>query len=228
LTGDFLTGGFSIDTGLGGLDSLGGGLFDDFLTGGFSVATFGSGGKVTGRGTGQSDSIPAYLSNGEYVMSNAAVSALGTPVLDALNKGDASALKQLCNCNDDGGGGFFDNLLGSGFLGIAGIALSGKKITPGGIMGSLGWGFGASALFGGGGPLHFADGGPVGYRSMMPRASSMRGYGRGGRSITIGDVHAPLIVNGEMDAKTMRKTQAQHSSNMRREVAEAVRKGLTQ
>ena len=48
-----------------------------------------SGGYVSGPGTGTSDSIPVRLSNGEYVMSAAAVDRIGTPLLDAMNRGDA-------------------------------------------------------------------------------------------------------------------------------------------
>lgn len=43
------------------------------------------GGYITGPGTGTSDSIPAYLSNGEYVMRAAAVSRYGTHMFDSLN-----------------------------------------------------------------------------------------------------------------------------------------------
>lgn len=46
-----------------------------------------TGGYITGPGTGTSDSIPAMLSNGEYVMSASAVNRIGTPLLDAMNHG---------------------------------------------------------------------------------------------------------------------------------------------
>ncbi|WP_213662855.1 hypothetical protein [Stutzerimonas stutzeri] len=48
---------------------------------------FSTGGRVRGPGTGTSDSIPAYLSNGEYVIRAAAVRQLGAGYLDLLNNG---------------------------------------------------------------------------------------------------------------------------------------------
>lgn len=46
---------------------------------------FASGGYVTGPGTSTSDSIPARLSHGEYVVNARAVSRLGLSFLDAIN-----------------------------------------------------------------------------------------------------------------------------------------------
>ena len=43
------------------------------------------GGYITGPGTATSDSIPAYLSNGEYVIKAAAVQKYGTHMFDSLN-----------------------------------------------------------------------------------------------------------------------------------------------
>jgi len=48
---------------------------------------FATGGYISGPGTGTSDSIPAYLSNGEYVINAAAVRKLGKRHLDMLNNG---------------------------------------------------------------------------------------------------------------------------------------------
>jgi len=48
---------------------------------------FATGGYISGPGTGTSDSIPAYLSNGEYVINAAAVRKLGKRHLDMLNSG---------------------------------------------------------------------------------------------------------------------------------------------
>lgn len=49
-----------------------------------------SGGFIIGAGTSTSDSIPAMLSNGEFVMSAAAVRRIGVPYLNRLNKGYAN------------------------------------------------------------------------------------------------------------------------------------------
>ena len=51
------------------------------------VAGFATGGLVSGAGTSTSDSIPAMLSNGEFVMRAEAVNRLGTSTLYALNEG---------------------------------------------------------------------------------------------------------------------------------------------
>ncbi|MFI3331831.1 MAG: hypothetical protein SNI51_02165 [Rikenellaceae bacterium] len=54
-------------------------------------ASFSTGGYVSGEGTSTSDSIPANLSNGEYVVNAAAVSALGVDTLDAINSANTSS-----------------------------------------------------------------------------------------------------------------------------------------
>lgn len=51
------------------------------------VASFAPGGRVHGTGTGTSDSIPAMLSNGEFVINAAAARQIGMPMLNALNNG---------------------------------------------------------------------------------------------------------------------------------------------
>lgn len=58
------------------------------------------GGPVFGAGTGTSDSIPAMLSNGEYVINAKAVRRLGLPLLNALNNGYA-----IGGAVSSGGGG---------------------------------------------------------------------------------------------------------------------------
>ena len=72
----------------GGGVSFGGGVFSNWNANPFSGGLFhASGGYISGPGSGTSDSIPAWLSNGEYVMSADAVSRLGVPFLNALNRG---------------------------------------------------------------------------------------------------------------------------------------------
>ena len=51
-----------------------------------------TGGHILGPGTATSDSIPAMLSNGEYVINAASVKAIGTPMLDKINKMAAGGL----------------------------------------------------------------------------------------------------------------------------------------
>ena len=54
---------------------------------GGAVKGFNTGGNVRGAGTATSDSIPAYLSNGEYVIKADSVKKYGTQTFDALNAG---------------------------------------------------------------------------------------------------------------------------------------------
>ena len=51
------------------------------------LANVASGGYIQGAGTSTSDSIPAMLSNGEYVVRAAAVKRIGVPRLNAINSG---------------------------------------------------------------------------------------------------------------------------------------------
>ena len=62
-------------------------------TAGYTQATFAAtGGYIQGPGTSTSDSVPARLSNGEYVLRASAVDRLGRPMLDVLNAtGDISS-----------------------------------------------------------------------------------------------------------------------------------------
>lgn len=71
------------------LNALSGGLTSALgFSGGGAVPKFAEGGHVRGPGTGTSDSIPAMLSNGEYVV-NAAATARHRALLDAINAGVA-------------------------------------------------------------------------------------------------------------------------------------------
>lgn len=64
----------------------GGGGFAARWKGAFGKA-LATGGSVAGPGTGTSDSVPAMLSNGEYVLNAQAVDRLGVPFLNGLNTG---------------------------------------------------------------------------------------------------------------------------------------------
>jgi hypothetical protein len=68
----------------GGFGGLIAGLFKGFANGGAVHAA--TGGRISGAGTGRSDSIPAMLSNGEYVV-NAAATAKHGELLNAINSG---------------------------------------------------------------------------------------------------------------------------------------------
>ncbi len=57
-------------------------------TPGMDPSKFANGGLVTGPGSGTSDSIPAMLSNGEFVLRHAAVQAIGLDTLRQLNQAD--------------------------------------------------------------------------------------------------------------------------------------------
>ena len=53
----------------------------------YGYVTKASGGYIRGEGTATSDSIPAYLSNGEYVIKASSVAKYGTETFDKLNAG---------------------------------------------------------------------------------------------------------------------------------------------
>ncbi|MFR1863184.1 MAG: hypothetical protein ACLTJQ_07125 [Dialister invisus] len=54
---------------------------------GFGILGHATGGLINGPGTATSDSIPAWLSNGEYVLNADAVRKVGLPLLNAINSG---------------------------------------------------------------------------------------------------------------------------------------------
>ncbi|KWK74141.1 phage tail tape measure protein [Burkholderia ubonensis] len=84
------TGGTSALTGIGG-DTITGSVASSTsgLAGGNTFGFHADGGAIRGPGTGTSDSIPAMLSNGEYVIKASAVQQIGIPALDAINSGRA-------------------------------------------------------------------------------------------------------------------------------------------
>lgn len=81
------------------------------------VRGYASGGRVHGPGSGTSDSVPAMLSNGEYVVRSAAVNRVGVGTLNAINNGQTSGF----------GGGMSEGV-GAGDLG--GSVLAQLLSTP--------------------------------------------------------------------------------------------------
>ena len=76
----------------------------DFTFDGFQGALKkATGGFISGTGTGTSDSIPAMLSNGEYVIKASTVGKVGTGFLDLLNSGRLSNMKLPVNKFATGG-----------------------------------------------------------------------------------------------------------------------------
>lgn len=144
-------GGGSIGGG-GGVGGGVGGIFMQLL--GSFASGFAAGGYVSGAGTGRSDSIPAMLSNGEFVI-NASAAGQTRPLLEAINAGKVSAEKaQGAMLAMFGNTGAFSGLLGK-FIGGAG----------GRAFGADGGGFAAALLGNLGGiasVLGFKDGGMVG------------------------------------------------------------------
>jgi len=61
-----------------------------------------TGGYISGPGTGTSDSIPARLSNGEYVIKQSSVARYGTGFLNKVNQGTLSPSEAIHNFADGG------------------------------------------------------------------------------------------------------------------------------
>ncbi|RQU96634.1 phage tail tape measure protein [Burkholderia cenocepacia] len=96
--------GFSSSSLLGG---VAGGLSDMFGAGGGNAYGFhlATGGRVTGPGTSTSDSIPAWLSNEEFVVKAAAVRKPGVlRLLEAINSGQDLGFAKFANGGLVGGG----------------------------------------------------------------------------------------------------------------------------
>ncbi|MGU7780533.1 phage tail tape measure protein [Burkholderia sp. PU8-34] len=113
-------GGFSSSSLLGG---FAGGMSDGIAgavggnTYGFHLAT---GGRVTGPGTSTSDSIPAWLSNDEFVVKAAAVRKPGVlQLLEAINSGRDISFAKFANGGLVGGGSAGGGVLGGQEAGVA-------------------------------------------------------------------------------------------------------------
>ncbi|MCA8213730.1 phage tail tape measure protein [Burkholderia cepacia] len=106
-------GGFSSSSLLGG---VAGGLSDMFGAGGGNAYGFhlATGGQVTGPGTSTSDSIPAWLSNEEFVVKAAAVRKPGVlRLLEAINSGQDLGFAKFANGGLVGGGSAGGGVLGA-------------------------------------------------------------------------------------------------------------------
>jgi phage-related protein len=131
-------------------------------------ASFSTGGAVFGPGTGTSDDVPAWLSNGEYVVKASRVRELGVGFMDALNAGrfaTGGLVGKLAGAVTDPvgtmrsavnglldkvpGGGEFRNLVLGLPTKVLDVVVSKLKslvdaIVPGGDGGELGTGTGGS------------------------------------------------------------------------------------
>jgi TP901 family phage tail tape measure protein len=91
---------------------------------------FATGGYISGPGTSTSDSIPARLSDGEYVIRAAAVRKYGTGMFDALNRGVA----KFATGGQVGGGSSFPNSMVTEFgpqsmAAVRGLGGQGGNVT---------------------------------------------------------------------------------------------------
>ena len=93
-----------------------------------------TGGPVFGAGTATSDSIPAWLSNGEYVVKAASVGKYGMDFMDALNAGNIAAFAE---------GG----LASSYAIPVDLSGLDNIKIVPSGVAGSGSVGGGWQSIY---------------------------------------------------------------------------------
>lgn len=71
----------------------------------YSIFRRAAGGPIYGPGTATSDSIPAYLSNGEYVIKAASVNKYGTAFMNAINSGRVPKFASGGSVGSSGSGG---------------------------------------------------------------------------------------------------------------------------
>ena len=174
-----------------------------------------SGGLVTGPGTGKSDSIPARLSNGEFVINADMVKKLGFSFLNKLNSGGkvpalSTGISKAQELKTGGVEGLFSmaqNKFGGMFGGKGGGAMSsisnlftGGGSTASNLMGmaskipGLGGLLGkATGLLSGGGGLGGMASGLLGKIGMGGLSSSLLGGLAGGPVSMLGSLAAPLL-----------------------------------
>lgn len=96
-------------------------------------AGFAAGGPVRGPGTSTSDSIPAWLSAGEFVMRARAVRDNGAAVMAAINAGALNVRDLLRGLSGFAGGGLVPGLapaIAGGAAGLGGGGRSGTGLRP--------------------------------------------------------------------------------------------------
>lgn len=106
----------------------------------FATLGAATGGYIAGPGTGTSDSIPAFLSNGEYVLTAEAVQNVGLPLLDAMNSGRVGhfATGGLVRANGSGNKGAAAPAAGSVTLNVSALdAASFMEFLQNGGMDSI-------------------------------------------------------------------------------------------
>lgn len=184
------------------LGGAGGGLGSSAT---LSAVGLASGGFVSGSGSSTSDSIPAMLSNGEYVMSAAAVGRIGLPFLDAMNAGNMAHRK---------GGGLLGAL---SFLSPAALFAThlGKNFNPFALI-SPGAFLASKALSRDFNPLALLSPGAFAASKLFDGKGA-----NGGHTFNI-NVAAPNTGNQVRD----RQTSLQQATDIRLAIADAAAKGL--
>jgi len=119
--------------------------------GGSGGQTFAGGGEVWGAGTSTSDSIAAFLSDGEFVHTAQAHQFWGSPAMHAMNNRDALGLFKAISAKGFAGGGaasqsvFASRSVASPYVGISqtpGVASSGAAVfniydADGALLGAM-------------------------------------------------------------------------------------------
>lgn len=232
LFGNAVLGGLGGGLGAGALNFSGftssaGSLLSTDFSGAGAGITFGlaGGGFVSGPGSPTSDSIPAMLSNGEYVMNAGAVSKFGVGFLDAMNEGKIPHRK---------GGGLLGAL---GFLSPTAFLATRSHFNPLALLSPLGYlatgggkglnplamlspgAFLASKLF-----SDSHDGPAAASLPGMPRIAVPKAANSNMRGGDTYNIH--VLAPNTGDPVADRRTSLQQAADIRRAVAGASAKGL--
>lgn len=124
--GGAVAGLFSGSSSSGGGDWFGQalGVAGKFFSSG-SAQGYATGGAIAGAGTGTSDSIPAMLSHGEFVI-NAESAAKFRPILEAINNGTYGKFSEGGSVGDSGG---FSNFMGVDYGSLSSVTSSLSSMT---------------------------------------------------------------------------------------------------